>query len=190
MRLHVRYGLQGAGLTRFRVLNAMRNSRELKEILEKSDLEVVSLGSGPGNDVIGLCSAFSQLNLDSLRITAVDKFAQFGSFLKLSNVLLKNEYENFGNVSALFRKTNVDLSFLEVDLPGGLEADKEYFDALARADIILLAKLLGILEFRSINNIMEVSLLCFIMNKLYYCGFFLIENKQIIYAKIMQSILT
>lgn len=140
-----RYASHGAGFARFRILNAMRNCRVVEEILKKFDSKIVFLGTGPGNDAVGLCSALSELHYPkSLKMTLVDKFKEWSLCVKLAKVFI--EEDNLGNVSELFRNTDIELLFIQTDLPGNSTSDKQYFEILAEADVIVVSKLVSVLD--------------------------------------------
>lgn len=140
-----RYASHGAGFARYRILNGIRNCQVLESALRKPDLRVICLGSGAGNDAVGLCSALSELQFPKrLKLFLVDKFQEWSLCNKLAKVFI--EEENFGKVSELFQKTNVELSFIHCDLPGNLESDKIYFEILGEADVIIMSKFLSSLD--------------------------------------------
>lgn len=140
-----RYASHGAGFARFRILHAIRNCRVVEEILKKTNSKIICLGTGPGNDAVGLCSALSELHYPkSLKMTLVDKFNEWSLCIKLAKVLI--EEDNLGNVSKLFHNTDVELLFIQTDLPGNLTSDKQYFEILAEADVIVISKLVSILD--------------------------------------------
>lgn len=134
----------------------------MKNIFQKPDLRVICLGSGPGNDAVGLCSALSELQYPkTLEITLVDKFKEWSLCIKLLEIFIKEG--NFGKNSELFERTNVKLSYIQTDLPGKIASDKKYFEILAEADVIVMSKLVSSLDrsngSKSEINIIEVHIL-------------------------------
>lgn len=140
-----RYGSHGAGFARNRILNAIQNCHVLENVLKKPDLRVICLGSGPGNDAAGLCSALSELQFpESLKLTLVDKFEEWRVCIDHAETFIRKG--NYGRISELFQRTTVDLSFIQTDLPGDLESDEEYFEILGEADVIVMSKFLSSLD--------------------------------------------
>lgn len=140
-----RYASHGAGFARFRILNAIKSCKVVEEILKKPDSKIICLGTGPGNDAVGLCSALSELHYPkSLKMTLVDKFNEWSLCIKLAKVLINED--NLGNVSELFHNTDVELLFIQTDLPGNFTSDKQYFEILAEADVIVISKLVSVLD--------------------------------------------
>lgn len=153
-----RYGLHGAILTRIKVLEAIENCPALQSVLKKRSLRVITLGGGPGNDSIGICSALqdyhtrSQININ---VTVVDAVREWSLCVNLVKSFIPEG--EFGNISELFNSNNVDLSFLNVQLPGNRRLDKKYFQKLEKADIILMTKLISSLEWHDKKNIITVN---------------------------------
>lgn len=140
-----RYASHGAGFARNRILNAIQNCQVVANVLQKPYLKIICLGSGAGNDAVGLCSALSELQFPkSLKLTLIDKFEEWSSCIELAKRFI--EEENFGKVSELFQNTGVELSFIQIDLPGDPESDKKYFEILGEADVIVMSKFLTSLD--------------------------------------------
>lgn len=149
-----RYASHGAGFARNRILNAIRNCTDLKRTLEKPVIKIISLGSGPGNDALGLCSALADLKYpEKLEITMVDKIIEWSLCIQLAKLLISNG--NFGKTSDLFQKTNVILKYCQVDLPGNSWKDQNYFKILAEADVILIFKLISVLPIPTIYALQQ-----------------------------------
>lgn len=153
-----RYATHSAGLARTTIVDAGRNCRRLKSVLEKcGELRVVSLGGGPGSDALGFCSALSELGhlgWTSLHITVVDAVEEWRECVTLVDQYLRED--EFGSVSRLFRKKDVSMSFVRATLPGNPEVDAECYDALKNADLIIECKFLFRLDFLPRNQIIKV----------------------------------
>ena len=81
---------------------------------------------------MGLCSALSELHYPkSLKMTVVDKFKEWSLCVKLAKVFIEDD---LGRISELFHNTNVELLFIQTDLPGNLATDAKYFEILEEAD--------------------------------------------------------
>lgn len=153
-----RYAAHGAGLVRHRVLLAINECEEFRNCLEKPVLNVISLGGGPGNDMVGFCSAlYDYRRHGSLNMSVVDSIQQWKSVLDSVTYFVRQH--NYGNVSRIFLDLSVNLSFIQTRLPGDEGSDESYFTSLRRADIIMIPKLLSILEFRQIDAIEAVSVI-------------------------------
>lgn len=117
----------------------------------KKTLNVVCLGSGPGNDLFGFLSAFHSqcMKLRGIDITVVDK--GLGWRAVFNNTVRVLQEESHGNLSRLFREgPNIATSFIRADLegyvfPSALRAK------LYTADVILLMKVLS--QIPDVNRI-------------------------------------
>lgn len=151
-----RYGLHGASLTRIKVLGAIENCSVLQSVLKKRQLRVITLGGGPGNDTIGFCSALQDYHIRSqINVTVVDAAREWSLCVNLINSLIPEG--EFGNVSELFNNNNVDMSFLNVQLPGNRNLDKKYFRKLEKTDIILMTKFISSLDWNERRNMIKVN---------------------------------
>lgn len=143
-----RWGPHGAGLARCRILEALENCAELmKLILEREDLEVVSLGGGPLNDVIGFISAMSRFDFKcQLNICVIDCIPQWGDFVEKTEKLLREG--EFGDVSNHIKKVK-SISFSKMCLPTDLPELCEY-------DVIIICKLINHLEWPDKDEFVKV----------------------------------
>lgn len=155
-----RYAPHGAGLTRNRVLAAVRGSNDLALCLQKTDLSIVSLGGGPGNDIIGFCSALVECVersqcLDTsrkLNITVVDQYSKWSICIDhLNNLVREGE---FGNVSRLFRSFSVNMSFFQAEISPNYA--ERYLPSLQRADVILMVKLISSMKMPSVDYLVNM----------------------------------
>lgn len=184
-----RYASHGAGFARYRILNAIKNCKVVEEILKKTDSKIICLGTGPGNDAVGLCSALSELHCPkSLKMTLVDKFNEWSLCIKLAKVFI--EEDNLGNVSELFHNTDVEMLFIQTDLPGNFNSDKQYFEILAEADVIVISKLVSVLDKsndkESERLIVKASIYIFLYFLVSFIPFFLYSGVR---SKIRQVII-
>ncbi|GIY90091.1 hypothetical protein CDAR_231601 [Caerostris darwini] len=110
----------------------------------KDQLNIMCMGSGPGNDLVGLLSAlygkhFGLLDLD---VTVVDKMYGWG--LLFEETVRRLRLGECGNVSCIFKDLNVTTTFLQGDLKFPSTWTKELKGKLANADIVLMAKVLSV----------------------------------------------
>lgn len=151
-----RYGLHGASLTRIKVLEAIRNCSVLRSVLKNRQLRVITLGGGPGNDTIGFCSALQDYHKNSqINLTVVDAAREWSLCVNLVNSIIPEG--EFGNISKLFNNNNVNLSFLNVHLPGDRQLHKKYFQKLEKADIILMTKFISSLSWNERRSMIKVN---------------------------------
>ncbi|XP_054715654.1 uncharacterized protein LOC129225118 [Uloborus diversus] len=164
-----RYGALFAGLVRKRLLQALEKIDFLKYCQKKAEINVICLGGGAGNDMIGLCSVLHEVvEFQSLNLTVVDSVKRWASFFNVMEFLIREDY--YGNVSKLFQERNVNTSFICCELPGHASTNEHYYKNLQEADLILMARLWSILSdekkeplIRSIaENMKEDALLIFI----------------------------
>ncbi|GFS61417.1 uncharacterized protein TNIN_186661 [Trichonephila inaurata madagascariensis] len=95
-----RYSPISADLTRFQMLEAIRNSEEFRTFFKRPSLEVLSIGS---SDLIGLCSVlYDNADFQKLNLTLVDHNKHWRSlFQAMIQVIRHDEYGNKGLLSAL-----------------------------------------------------------------------------------------
>ncbi|KAG8185598.1 hypothetical protein JTE90_023297 [Oedothorax gibbosus] len=140
-----RFALCHAAMVQEVILNILEAPpHELSsKLVRNQKLNLVCLGSGPGNDLVGFLSAFHChfMKLTDLDITVVDRMSGWQVAFNRIIQLLKNEFH--GNLSILFREgPNVTTSFIAEDL----KSDALCFDLklkLRGADMILLVKSLS-----------------------------------------------
>lgn len=150
-----RYAAHGAALVRCRILEGVRYCPELKSILKKNLLKVVSLGSGPGNDAIGFCSAMRRSNFSgTLEIVMTDAIPNWSEFVDITEQFLGQG--DFGEASNLFLQGQVELFYgkREYILPDHLPGL-----GLLQFDIVLICKLLSIMNKRKTEIFPEVRFL-------------------------------
>lgn len=159
-----RYGPHSAGLTRCKILQAVDKCTELQEIIyrprsELESLNVVILGGGPGNDVVGLCSALCQrLFSGKLQVTVVDAALQWRNCLELLYSILSVQGMEFGDASRIF-KENLILKFQHYKfLPYHRTNPRNttIYSTLESADIILTCKFFTGMNFNTVDGILQV----------------------------------
>lgn len=147
-----RYAPHGAGLTRCRTKEALRSSMQLRSILRKNELNVVSLGGGPGNDAIGFCSAISEFDFaGKLNIHVVDSIVKWSDVLSKAEKFLKEDA--LGNVSDIFKQGKATLNFTQCRLPGGFRDIP-----IGQCNIVLICKLFSIIKSEVKTGIVRVSI--------------------------------
>ena len=117
----------------------------LDKLSNNQSLNIVSIGSGPGNDVIGFLSGFHSqcMKLQSLDITVVDKMSGWNQAFTTAIQILRSDKSN-RILSALFQNGGpvVTTSYIADDLElDNLSTDLEM--KLRKADVILLVKVLS-----------------------------------------------
>ncbi|GFX12863.1 uncharacterized protein TNCV_1976011 [Trichonephila clavipes] len=136
-----------AGLARFYVLEALRNSEEFRTFFKRPSLKVLSIGSGPGNDLIGLCSAlYGNADFQKLDLILLD----YNELWKpLFDAMIDcTRSGNYGNSSGLFKEKHVKCYFVPSDV---LNTDK-YKKHLKNADIVWMKGLLSVLSSDSVRK--------------------------------------
>ncbi|GFQ81279.1 uncharacterized protein TNCT_72671 [Trichonephila clavata] len=136
-----RFSPISAALARAQVLEAVRSSEEFRSFFKRHSLEVLSVGSGPGSDLIGLCSALhDNSDFQKLRLTLVDKNEHWQSLFEA--MIQVTRCGDYGNASRLFKVKEINSSFICCDVLN----TATYCGALGNADIVWMKGLLSILE--------------------------------------------
>lgn len=145
-----RYAAHGAALTRCRILEGLDHCNELKSILMKKEVKLVSLGCGPGNDAIGFCSAMRRANFPgTLKILLVDAIENWSDYTLKAKQLLCNG--DFGETSEFFQRNQVRLfKFYRCTLPEQLTFN------LSEFDVVLICKLMSIMEIEKHDRFIQV----------------------------------
>ncbi|GFU42557.1 uncharacterized protein TNCV_4556711 [Trichonephila clavipes] len=118
---------------------------EIRRLLAlKSDLNLVCIGSGPGNDLMGFLSALygKHYGLLDLDITIVDKMAGW-EFVFLETVR-RVKLGQCGNVSKIFSDLKVKTSFMIGDMKHQNSWSNNLKRKLINADVMLLSKFLSV----------------------------------------------
>ncbi|CAL1273288.1 unnamed protein product [Larinioides sclopetarius] len=109
-------------------------------------LNVIFLGSGPGNDVLGFLIALygNHERIVDLDVTVVDKMSgwkdMFTETIELFKRIKKPRYIKDRNI---FDDVNVSLSFVSADLTDSDEWSDELLDKLESADVVFFVKSLS-----------------------------------------------
>lgn len=165
-----RYADHGAGLARCKILEALENCRELRSILEKSHLSVVSLGGGPGNDAIGFCSAMSRSHFAGrLVIHVVDKARLWQKCISMVRELLDKGI--YGDTSHVFQQGKVALYFSPFTLPGELR-----YLAMYEFDIVLICQLISFIQWADKRKLIQVKFIIIIIGKFFICIIFILNS--------------
>ncbi|GFQ76770.1 uncharacterized protein TNCT_407851 [Trichonephila clavata] len=144
-----RFSPISAGLARNKTLAAIRDCKELRSCLEQPSLKILSVGSGPGSDLIGLCSAlyeskllYEKTALEKLKLILVDNNEKWETLFQATVQVLCES--NFGYTSRFFKSKEVSTEFICCDV--SKTADVEYEEAFEEADIIWVKGLLSFLR--------------------------------------------
>lgn len=110
----------------------------------KDSLHVISLGGGPGNDIVGFISALYGRHYGFLHITftLVDQMAGWQEVFNQTVKMVRRG--NYGNASALFKDCQVQETFLRADLTNKFSWKDNLQKRLENADIFLLVKVLSV----------------------------------------------
>ncbi|KFM68375.1 hypothetical protein X975_06927, partial [Stegodyphus mimosarum] len=141
----LRYATCHTGLVRKAMWNIFQ--RELlfvDKLKNKDELNIVSLGGGPGNDILGFCSALQEFSncVTSFDFTVVDiKDGWSGILDSLIQKTKSSEFESL-SFSKMFKNVNVSSSFILADLiDKRISENEDLTNALNAADVVLMVKL-------------------------------------------------
>ncbi|CAL1273289.1 unnamed protein product [Larinioides sclopetarius] len=124
------------------ILNS-RSTNVLSEKLSKNKLNIMFLGSGPGNDFVGFLTVLHRYRNDllDLDVTVVDKMSGWKEvFNEIIHKLKQSECDKVGQ---LFNDVNLTTSFISADLKNREEWNTEMQNKLKTADIVFLVKVLS-----------------------------------------------
>lgn len=157
-----RYSQTSIELSNLKILEAISNCKMLQSCLRRREIDVVSIGGGPGCDIVGMCSAlYKKVFCEKLNFVVVDKVKRWKSFLNIAEFLLLEG--DFGDASSMFKESNASISFLCEDVCNADTQKSAYYEALKNSDVILMKSILSILPFSSKNYLAKVSdNVCFI----------------------------
>lgn len=113
-------------------------------LFEKDSLHVISLGGGPGSDLLGFCSALfdRQCGFPQMTFTLVDQMAGWQDVFNQIVKMIRTG--NYGDASALFQFRQVFTDFFSADLTNKMSWDYDLERRLEIADIFLLCKVLSV----------------------------------------------
>ncbi|XP_035228495.1 uncharacterized protein LOC118200640 [Stegodyphus dumicola] len=132
-------------------------------LLSRVYLNVVSLGGGPGSDIIGFCSALQEFSncINFLHLTVVDiKAGWVGVLQSIIDKVICCEFKNF-SFSQMLKDVSVCTRYVVADLTNETFSENEdLMDALGVADVVLMVKLTSFLppeeKLQLILNVSEV----------------------------------
>ncbi|KFM68374.1 hypothetical protein X975_06926, partial [Stegodyphus mimosarum] len=117
-------------------------------LLNREYFNVVSLGGGPGSDIVGFCSALQEFSncINSLDLTVVDiKAGWVGVLQSIIEKVICCEFKNF-SFSQMLKDVSVCTQFVVADLTNEKFSENEdLIDALVVADVVLMVKLTSFL---------------------------------------------
>lgn len=153
-----RYAVCHTGLVKqaiWRIFTRKRNTHARDIIFATSRLKVASLGGGPGNDLVGFCSALQETTntIKELDLKVVD--VGQGWVSTFPSILKRASNSDFGSLSSLLKKMKIETSFIQADLI----SDEVYKDGtslssvLAEANVVLMVKLLSFLSDKETENV-------------------------------------
>lgn len=150
-----RYAAFSANLVRHRMREVFENCEHLQAKMRSPELEIIDLGSGPGTDVVGFCSALCEQQdlkeCKQLNFTLVDNVRLWSRFATSFTSVTRTV--KYGRTSELFRSRKVSTLFLEKDVEN--QADGDYAWKLKCADIIMVVRLLS--HVKSPSSLISVS---------------------------------
>ena len=132
------------------------------EIIEQNHLKVVSLGGGPGNDLVGFCSALQEL-VNSIRefdLYIIDICSGWKTVFP--TILRKASKGNFGSFTEYAKKIKINTGFMAADLTAkGIFENECISICLADADIVFMVKLTSFLPDTEAGDLIQVSFFLF-----------------------------
>ncbi|GBN21649.1 hypothetical protein AVEN_130179-1 [Araneus ventricosus] len=138
-------------------------SNELSLKIDSERLNVIFLGSGPGNDVLGFLIALygNHEHIVDLDVTVVDKMSgwevMFAETIELFKRIKKPKYIKDRNI---FDDVNVSLSFMSADLTDFDEWSDELLDKLESADVVFFVKSLSHIPNSEKKNVLKNVIDC------------------------------
>lgn len=126
------------------------------EILKQESLTVVSLGGGPGNDLVGFCCALQEMpnSVKELNLYIVDVGKTWGSIFP--TIVKKAISSSFGSFSECLKKTKINAGFMEADLTAnGIFKNEDLSSILLKADLVLMIKLTSFLPDQEAGDLID-----------------------------------
>lgn len=123
----------------------------------KESLDIVSLGGGPGSDLVGFCSALygKHYRISKLNLTIVDHMLGWKKiFLKTIDMLQRT---NLGNASDLCQNVEIQPSFIEADVTNPTKWNPNLNLKIRNADVLLLVKVLSVIPDNRKNSSLQVK---------------------------------
>lgn len=132
-------------------------------ILDSNLRKVLSLGGGPGNDLIGFCSAVQETsnNIKELDLKIVDINDDWISVF--TEILRTASKANFGSLSALMRRVKINTGFLQRNLSEAkIFEDVTLSNTLHEVDIVLMVKLASFIPEQELEKLIQVRINVFL----------------------------
>lgn len=130
------------------------------EIITQNHLKVVSLGGGPGSDLVGFCCALQEIesSVKELDLFVVDIGESWEDVFL--TILRKAFSGNFGSLSDCMKKTKINAGFKEADLTSkGIFRDKDLLKFINEADLVLMVKVTSFMADADAGDLIHVSFL-------------------------------
>lgn len=138
--------------------NSVLSKLAKNEIVKENHLKVVSLGGGPGNDMVGFCSALQEIFHSTTEIDIYVIDVSKGWETVFPTILRKAATGNFGSFTEFVKKIKINTGFMEADLTSkGIFENKLLSNCLAEADIVLMVKLTSFLPDTEAGDLIHVS---------------------------------
>lgn len=138
--------------------NSVVSKLAKNEIVKENHLKVVSLGGGPGNDMVGFCSALQEIFHSTTEIDIYVIDVSKGWETVFPTILRKAATGNFGSFTEFVKKIKINTGFMEADLTSkGIFENKLLSNCLAEADIVLMVKLTSFLPDTEAGDLIHVS---------------------------------
>lgn len=144
--------------------NSVLSKLAKNEIKKQNHLKVVSLGGGPGNDMVGFCSAIQEIfhSITEIDIYVIDVSKGWKTIFP--TILRKAATGNFGSFTEFVKKIKINTGFMEADLTAiGIFENKLLSDCLAEADIVLMVKMTSFLPDTETGDLIHVSIYVLLM---------------------------
>lgn len=129
-----------------------------KEITTKNHLKIISLGGGPGNDLVGFCSALQEIpnSVKELDLYIVDVCKGWQPVFPA--ILRKAKDTDFGSFSRFLKKVKINIGFMEADLTAhGMFKNATLATTLKEVDLVLVVKVTSFLSDGEAGNLISVS---------------------------------
>lgn len=123
----------------------------------KDTLEVLSLGGGPGNDIVGLFSALygKHYGFFKISVTIVDSMIGWESVFYRTLKFLREK--DLGNASAICKEIKIEPHFIEADLTDLPKRNSNLMSKIRSADVLMLVKVLSVIPDFKKNSFLEVK---------------------------------
>lgn len=128
------------------------------EITQRKHLKIITLGGGPGNDLVGFCSALREIpnGVKELDMYIVD--VSEGWNVVFPKILRKAKDTDFGSFSHFVKEMKINTGFMAADLTASnMFKNKTLLATLRKVDVVLMVKLTSFLSDTVTADLINVS---------------------------------